>query len=86
MQGSVFVAQGGIVSAVDDRERTELLFCLASIFVHVNAHWITESETSIGTRDLKSKKNYWKMEPFPMKPCLLELEFTYLGVKMSCQH
>lgn len=60
------------VSVVGDREKTELLLYLASVFVNEDAQWTGESETYIVRRDSKSTKNYWKTELLQMMPTFLD--------------
>ena len=70
-RAQAFVAEERVGRVVDNREKTELLFCLASVFVNENAYWTGEGENNIGTRDLKSKKN-WKTDLLQMRPTVLD--------------
>lgn len=70
-RAQAFVAEGKGGESVDNREKTELLFCLASVFVNENTNWTEEGENKIGTRDLKSKKS-WKTDLLQMRPTLLD--------------
>lgn len=58
MQDPAFVAEGGAVEVEDDRGKQSISSTRLPSSVYESACCTGESETDMGMRDLKSKKNY----------------------------